>query len=121
MPATDGAGHPQPGGEAGRGDRRDATMITVLAVVLTLASGATDVATFIRLGSVFASVMTGNLVLLGLAIGRSGALATHAVVAIAGYSVGVAAGTRLIRVVQAVGSLPGRGTGSTPPRSSASA
>ena len=107
MPATDDAdgqaARPDP--EAAQGDQRDATVITVLAVVLTVATGATDVASFTRLGGVFASVMTGNLVLLGVAIGRSGALATHAVVAIAGYSAGVAAGTRLTRVVQAMGSL----------------
>jgi uncharacterized membrane protein YoaK (UPF0700 family) len=96
-----------PGPEAARRDQRDAAVITALAVVLTLATGATDVASFTRLGGVFASVMTGNLVLLGLAIGRSGALATHAVVAFAGYSAGVAAGARLIRVVQATG-LPHR-------------
>ncbi len=76
---------------------RDASAITVLAVVLTLGTGATDVASFTRLGNVFTSVITGNLVLLGLAIGRvSGALATHAVVAFAGYLAGVAAGARLV-------------------------
>jgi uncharacterized membrane protein YoaK (UPF0700 family) len=107
VPATDDAdgqaGGPDP--QAARRDQPDATMISAVAVVLTLATGATDVATFTRLGGVFASVMTGNLVLLGLAIGRSGALATHVVLAFAGYSAGVAAGTRLIRVVQATGSL----------------
>jgi hypothetical protein len=85
-------------GEAGRADQRDATAITVLAVTLTLGTGATDVASFTRLGDVFTSVMTGNLVLLGLAVGRlSGSLATHAVVALAGYLVGAAAGARLVQ------------------------
>jgi uncharacterized membrane protein YoaK (UPF0700 family) len=75
----------------------DATAITVLAVVLTLGTGATDVASFTRLGNVFTSVMTGNLVLLGLGVGRqSGALAAHAVAAFAGYLAGVAAGARLV-------------------------
>jgi len=84
-------------GQAGRAGRRDATAITVLAVVLTLGTGATDVASFTRLGNVFASVMTGNLVLLGLGVGRlSGALAAHAVAAFAGYLAGVAAGARLV-------------------------
>jgi uncharacterized membrane protein YoaK (UPF0700 family) len=99
VPATDDAhGQVGPSGrEASREDQRDATAITVLAVVLTLGTGATDVASFTRLGNVFTSVITGNLVLLGLAIGRvSGALATHAVVAFAGYLVGVAAGARLV-------------------------
>ena len=78
-------------------NRREATAITVLAVVLTLGTGATDVASFTRLGNVFTSVMTGNLVLLGLGVGRlSGALAAHAVAAFAGYLAGVAAGARLV-------------------------
>jgi hypothetical protein len=72
LPATDDAdGHAKgPDPDAERRDQRDATMITSLAVVLTLATGATDVASFTRLGGVFASLMTGNLVLFGLAVGR---------------------------------------------------
>jgi uncharacterized membrane protein YoaK (UPF0700 family) len=71
-------------------------VVSALAVVLTLGTGATDVASFVRLGDVFASVMTGNLVLLGLAAERlSGALAVHTVVAFAGYVLGVAIGSRL--------------------------
>src|SRR5262249_51838406 len=63
-----------------------------------------DVASFTRLGDVFTSVMTGNLVLLGLAIGElSGALATHAVVAFAGYMTGVAIGARLVPAGEAPG------------------
>jgi uncharacterized membrane protein YoaK (UPF0700 family) len=105
VPATDDADGQarQPGKEARREDQRHATAITVLAVTLTLAAGATDVASFTRLGDVFASVMTGNLVLLGLAVGRSAALATHAVVAFGGYMVGVAAGARLVPASQAHG------------------
>ena len=99
MPATEDA-YDQAGpaaGQAGRPDQRDATAITVLAVILTLGTGATDVASFTRLGNVFTSVMTGNLVLLGLGVGRlSGALAAHAVAAFAGYLAGVAAGARLV-------------------------
>jgi uncharacterized membrane protein len=40
--------------------------LLVLALALTVVAGATDVAAFTRLGGVFASVMTGNLTLLGL-------------------------------------------------------
>jgi uncharacterized membrane protein YoaK (UPF0700 family) len=70
--------------------------LVVLVAALAAASGATDVASFIRLGGVFASVMTGNLVLLGLSVQRaSGILLAHAVVAIAGYTAGVAAGARI--------------------------
>jgi uncharacterized membrane protein YoaK (UPF0700 family) len=103
VPATEDAGDQagQPDREARREDQGHATAITVLAVTLTLAAGATDVASFTRLGDVFATVMTGNLVLLGLAIGRSGALATHAVVAFGGYMLGVAAGARLVPAGQA--------------------
>jgi uncharacterized membrane protein YoaK (UPF0700 family) len=68
--------------------------LTVLAVALTLGAGAMDVASFTRLGGVFSSVMTGNLVLLGLAAARpSGALAVHTALAFAGYVTGAALGT----------------------------
>ncbi len=51
-------------------------------------------ASFSRLGFVFTSVMTGNIVLLGLAVARGSlTLASHTAVAIGGYIVGVAAGT----------------------------
>lgn len=62
--------------------------------MLAFASGATDIASFTRLGGVFASVMTGNLILLGLAIARSsGVLAAHTAVAFGGYIAGAATGT----------------------------
>lgn len=62
--------------------------------MLAFASGATDIASFTRLGGVFASVMTGNLVLLGLAIASaSGTLAAHTAVAFGGYIAGAATGT----------------------------
>lgn len=65
--------------------RRDIPL-TVLAVILAAANGATEVASFVRLGGVFASVMTGNIVLLGLAVEReSGALLTHTPLTFAGY------------------------------------
>jgi Protein of unknown function (DUF1275) len=58
-----------------RAPRRDVPL-TVLAVAITLGTGAMDVVSFTRLGGVFSSVMTGNLVLLGLAAARpSGELA----------------------------------------------
>ena len=89
------AGNTRPDGPGGR--RQNDAAILVFAVALTFGTGATDVASFTRLGNVFASVMTGNLVLLGLAAARlSGALAAHVLVAFAGYVAGVAAGSRLI-------------------------
>lgn len=65
--------------------------LIVLAAALAFTSGATDIASFTHLGDVFCSVMTGNLVLLGLAAARvSGDVATHTAVAFAGYLVGAA-------------------------------
>jgi len=67
--------------------------MTLIAVALTFGSGASDVASFTRLGNVFASVMTGNIVLWGLSAARvSATLASHTAVAIAGYIAGVALG-----------------------------
>jgi uncharacterized membrane protein YoaK (UPF0700 family) len=68
--------------------------MTVIAIALTFGSGAMDVASFTRLGDVFTSVMTGNIVLWGLAAAsRSVSLASHTAVSIAGYIAGVALGT----------------------------
>jgi uncharacterized membrane protein YoaK (UPF0700 family) len=90
------AGQSRPGGQSST-SRDDAATTFLFAVVLTFGTGATDVAAFTRLGNVFASVMTGNLVVLGFAVERlSGILAAHTAVAFAGYVVGVAAGTRLV-------------------------
>jgi uncharacterized membrane protein YoaK (UPF0700 family) len=69
------------------------TIRDTLVVLLTLTTGAVDAASFLALGQVFSSVITGNLVLLGIAAGTSrAALAVHSGVALAGYSVGVALG-----------------------------
>jgi uncharacterized membrane protein YoaK (UPF0700 family) len=68
--------------------------LTLIAIALTFISGAMDVVSFTRLGSVFTSVMTGNIVLFGLAVARGSlTLASHTVVSVAGYIVGVAGGT----------------------------
>ena len=76
--------------------RPDGRVLTVIAVALTFASGAMDVASFTRLGSVFTSVMTGNIVLWGLAAARGSlTLASHTAVAIVGYIAGVAGGSRI--------------------------
>jgi uncharacterized membrane protein YoaK (UPF0700 family) len=65
-------------------------------VVLALTSGAIDAVTFVRLGNVFSSVITGNLALLGLAVGeRHGALAVNSGLALAAYAAGVLAGGAL--------------------------
>ncbi|MBO0776547.1 MAG: DUF1275 domain-containing protein [Actinobacteria bacterium] len=77
-----------------------------LVVLLTVTTGVVDAACFLGLGSVFSSVITGNLVLLGVAAGtQSVTLAAHSGVALAGYSAGVAVGAPL-----AARRAAGRGT-----------
>ena len=94
------AGPSRPDGEDGSGPD-DASIVFLFAVALSAGTGATDVASFVRLGNVFASVMTGNLVLLGLAVERlSATLATNSVIAVVGYVAGVAAGARLVSTGQ---------------------
>jgi uncharacterized membrane protein YoaK (UPF0700 family) len=84
---------PTAGGGAARPPER---VLTVIAVLLTFASGASDVASFTRLGGVFTSVMTGNMVVFGLSLARGSVLlAAHTVAAVAGYVLGVAIGTRI--------------------------
>src|SRR5689334_6743243 len=72
-------------------------ILTLIAIVLTFASGANDVASFTRLGGVFTSVMAGNIVFWGLAAAeRSVSLFTRTTVSIAGYIAGVACGTWVV-------------------------
>src|SRR5271165_6481045 len=73
-------------------------VLTLIAIALTFASGAADVTSFTRLGNVFTSVMTGNIVLWGLAVARGSlTLASHTAVAVGGYIAGVAVGTWVAR------------------------
>jgi uncharacterized membrane protein YoaK (UPF0700 family) len=79
-----------------------------LLVLLTLTTGAVDASCFLHLGNVFSSVITGNLVLLGVAAAtRSASLAIHSGVALAGYSAGVLIGAP-IATRRARGARPGR-------------
>ena len=74
-----------------------ARRITLAAIVLTAGTGGIDVVSFTRLGGVFTSVMTANMVLLGLSIARaSGALAGHAALSLGCYVAGVAVAARVI-------------------------
>jgi uncharacterized membrane protein YoaK (UPF0700 family) len=78
-------GHYQPARQ------RDALMM-----VLAFGSGSLDAISFLALGKVFASVITGNLVLLGVGIvDQRDGNALHAGLAIAAYLIGVAVGVRL--------------------------
>jgi uncharacterized membrane protein YoaK (UPF0700 family) len=61
-----------------------------------MASGVTDVATFVTLGNVFTSAMTGNAALLGIALSQGRTLlALHSFVALVGFAAGVLLGTVL--------------------------
>lgn len=69
---------------------------TIALAILTVASGCLDVSAFSRLGGAFASVMTSNLVFLAVAAAKTDAtLAVHSAAAVAGYVLGVAAGSAL--------------------------
>ena len=64
-------------------------------MVLTLVTGCADATGFLALGNAFSSVMTGNMVLLGLSAGTAdAALAITSGSAIASYAVGVLLGSR---------------------------
>lgn len=85
----------------GGGEPEDVPLSAV-AVTLTLGTGAVDAASVIRLGGVFSSVMTGNLVVFGNAAGTGKVESlVGAGLALAGYAVGVAAGTGIARWVSA--------------------
>ena len=74
-----------------REHRRDALVIT-----LTLVTGSVDAIGLLRLGGVFTSVMTGNMVFLGIAASdRSGSIALHTGVAFFTYIVGSFIGARI--------------------------
>jgi uncharacterized membrane protein YoaK (UPF0700 family) len=63
----------------------------ILVILLALTTGATDAAAFERLGNAFASVITGNLVLLGVGAAKAeGRLALVSGCALVGYALGVA-------------------------------
>jgi uncharacterized membrane protein YoaK (UPF0700 family) len=65
-------------------------------VLATVTTGAVDAVTFLFLGKVFSSVITGNLVLLGLSAAvHSSSEAIHTGAALGGYAAGVAVGAPL--------------------------
>jgi uncharacterized membrane protein YoaK (UPF0700 family) len=78
-----------------RASRPAPRVLDAIAVLLTFGSGASDVASFTRLGSVFTSVMTGNIAVFGLSLAQGSlSLALHTLLAVCGYVLGVAAGAR---------------------------
>ncbi|MGH3359486.1 MAG: YoaK family protein [Nocardioidaceae bacterium] len=70
-------------------ERRRAAPVTVLVSLLCVTSGSIDAISFLALGEAFASVMTGNIVFLGMSAARqSGELALFCGTALAGYAIG---------------------------------
>jgi uncharacterized membrane protein YoaK (UPF0700 family) len=70
----------------------------LLLVCLTFGSGAVDAVSFLGLGRVFTAMMSGNIVLLGLAVGSAaGSEAVRSAVSLLAYACGVFAATRLVR------------------------
>lgn len=88
------------GGIRGRGPGRPLASRTtqdVLLVLLSFAAGCVDAVGYLGLGGVFVANMTGNAVLLGLALGQAKLQATlHAAIALAGFVAGVAAGRLMV-------------------------
>ncbi|HUY79351.1 MAG TPA: YoaK family protein [Ktedonobacterales bacterium] len=73
-------------------------MRNMLLVALALTSGYVDAVSYLGLGAVFTSNMTGNTVLLGLALAQSQGLAgLRSGVALVGFVVGVAIGAPIVR------------------------
>ncbi|MEV8563197.1 YoaK family protein [Streptomyces sp. NPDC051917] len=72
-------------------DVRAGRSLRIAVVLLVAASGAVESVSFLRLDRVFAGVMTSNLALLGMAVGRGEAVdVTAAVLALSGFGVGTA-------------------------------
>jgi uncharacterized membrane protein YoaK (UPF0700 family) len=68
----------------------------VLLVLLAVNSGATDAVGFVALGGAFTSVMTGNMVLIGLSAAKSdGAVALRSALAIVLFMAGCVVGSRV--------------------------
>lgn len=81
---------------SGKAPREATRFRDSLVVVLALTTGAVDAVSYLRLGRVFSSVITGNLALLGVSVGqRDAGLAVNAGLALAGYGGGVLAGGAL--------------------------
>ncbi len=77
-----------------------------LAAVLAFGAGAMDAITFSRLGDVFAGVMTGNLVLLGISIGAGrGEIIGRLAVALVFFTLGVLAAGAVTRPAAGTGRM----------------
>jgi uncharacterized membrane protein YoaK (UPF0700 family) len=84
------------GGRQAGGGRWHIGHLDSRVVLLTVTAGAVNAVSFLAVGRVFSSVITGNLVLLGVAAAtHSSDEAIHSGVAIGGYMAGVLAGAPL--------------------------
>lgn len=89
-----------PNAQATRADLSPTTR-NVLVTLLVVNSGYIDAVGFVALGGAFTSVMTGNMVLLGLSAGTADAsLASHSALAIVCFIAGCAVGTRVAGIHQ---------------------
>ncbi len=78
-------------------DHSAVTIRNALVLILAFTSGYIDAISYLGMGSVFTSNMTGNTVLLGLALGEGkGLAALRSVIALAGYIAGVAVGSTIV-------------------------
>lgn len=83
---------------AGDGDALARPVVVRLLAVLAFAAGCLDVLCVARLGGLFSSVITGNLVQLGRGVaGPDGQLIVGAAIAVGAFAVGVAAATVALR------------------------
>jgi uncharacterized membrane protein YoaK (UPF0700 family) len=86
----------QDAGPATGPEQSDVRRRDLAVVALAMVSGATDALGFLALGSAFTSVMTGNMVLVGIAVGTGDGSAIGIVgTAILSYIVGAGVGARI--------------------------
>jgi uncharacterized membrane protein YoaK (UPF0700 family) len=94
------------GTEPGTEPRTRTTRAQIAVVTLAAASGSVETIAFLGLGHVFAGVITGNLALLGMALGNAGGKTTDAdaaALAVLGYAVGLAVVAPLTRQSASIG------------------
>src|SRR5512136_2632015 len=88
--------------------KREAASRDAMLLVLTCAAGLIDAISYLEMGHVFTAMMTGNTVLLALAIGQGEFMAAlRSTLALAAFSVGAAGGALML--------LRGRARGVWPP------
>jgi uncharacterized membrane protein YoaK (UPF0700 family) len=100
-------------GEVGKGRNNTGSRVMPIMgregmlLLLTLAAGSMDAMSYLGLGHVFTAMMTGNTVLLGLALGQGHILAAlRSIIALVGFAAGVAAGALVVQRDQPQGDWP---------------